>query len=70
MNLSLSSYSNDLEASTEDVDLIVKRYLECGAVGCRLTGGGFGGFTVSLIKKNNYEDWYNKMNKFYTTVNK
>ena len=67
MNLSHFSYSRDFEASTEDVDLIVKQSLECGAIGCRLTGGGFGGFTVSLINKNNYEDWYNKMNKFYSS---
>ena len=67
MNISHSSYSKDFEASTKDVDLIVRKSLECGAIGCRLTGGGFGGFTVSLINKNNYEDWYNKMNKFYSS---
>ena len=51
MNLSHLSYSNDFEASTKDVDLLTKRSLECGALGSRLTGGGFGGFTVSLIQK-------------------
>ena len=46
MNKSHKSYSQDFEASTKDVDIIVDRSLKSGASGCRLTGGGFGGFTV------------------------
>ena len=65
MNESHHSYSKDFEASTNDVDLITDKSLECGALGSRLTGGGFGGFTVSLINKNNYNDWYKKMLKYY-----
>ena len=66
MNLSHYSYSNDFEASTEDVDLITKRSVESGAAGSRLTGGGFGGFTVSLIEKTNYGLWYKNMRKHYS----
>ena len=66
MNLSHLSYSQDFEASTKDVDLLVKRSIESGALGCRLTGGGFGGFTVSLIEKKHYDKWYNQMLKFYS----
>ena len=66
MNLSHISYSQDFEASTKDVDLLVKRSIESGALGCRLTGGGFGGFTVSLIEKKHYDKWYNQMLKFYS----
>jgi len=66
MNLSHISYSSDFDASTKDVDLLTKRSLECGAVGSRLTGGGFGGFTVSLIEKKDYEQWYKKMTKYYS----
>ena len=67
MNSSHISYSNDFEASTKDVDLLTKRSLECGAKGSRLTGGGFGGFTVSLIQKKDYESWYIKMQKYYSS---
>ena len=66
MNLSHLSYSQDFEASTKDVDLLTKRSIESGALGCRLTGGGFGGFTVSLIEKKYYDHWYNNMLVFYT----
>ena len=66
MNLSHASYSKDFEASTKDVDLLTKRSIESGALGCRLTGGGFGGFTVSLIAKKDYEQWYNNMSKYYS----
>ena len=66
MNESHTSYSKDFEASTEDVNIITQKSLDSGAVGSRLTGGGFGGFTVSLINKNNYEKWYGKMKKFYS----
>jgi galactokinase len=30
-----------------------------------LTGGGFGGFTVSLIERNNFSNWYSKILSFY-----
>ena len=59
------SYSKDFEASTIDVDEIVDRSIQCGALGARLTGGGFGGFTVSLIEKEKFSDWYKKINKYY-----
>ena len=65
MNKSHESYSQDFEASTNEVDIIVERSVKSGASGCRLTGGGFGGFTVSLIEKNKYDDWYKKMLNYY-----
>ena len=66
MNVSHLSYSQYFEASTKDVDLLTKRSIESGALGCRLTCGGFGGFTVSLIAKKDYEQWYNNMSKYYS----
>ena len=65
MNESHKSYSIDFEASTTDVDLITKRSVEFGALGSRLTGGGFGGFSVSLIDKKNYDIWFEKMQNYY-----
>ena len=69
MNESHRSYAKDFEASTEDVDLIVERSNTSGAEGARLTGGGFGGFTVSLIHKSNYCEWKTNMNKYYDNKN-
>ncbi len=66
MNESHSSYSKDFEASTEDVDIITQRSIKAGALGARLTGGGFGGFTVSLMEKNQYESWYDTMTRYYS----
>ena len=65
MNESHSSYSKDFEASTEDIDIITQRSIKAGALGSRLTGGGFGGFTVSLMAKNYYDEWYNSMKNYY-----
>ena len=65
MNLSHLSYSQYFEASTPDVDLLAKRSIKSGALGCRLTGGGFGGFTVSLIEKKYYDNWHNNMRVYY-----
>ena len=69
MNESHQSYAKDFEASTEDVDSIVERSKISGAEGSRLTGGGFGGFTVSLIHKNNYDEWQKNMHKYYDNKN-
>ena len=65
MNESHKSYSFDFEASNYEVDTMVKRSLNSGAIGSRLTGGGFGGFTVSLVKKSKYDQWKSSMLKFY-----
>ena len=48
-----------------EVNEIVERSIQCGALGARLTGGGFGGFTVSLIKKDKFSNWYKKINQYY-----
>ena len=69
MNESHQSYSKDFEASTDDVDLIVKRSINSGAEGARLTGGGFGGFTVSLIEKSKFDEWKKNIKKFYDEEN-
>ena len=55
----------DFDASNDEVDTMVKRSLNSGAIGSRLTGGGFGGFTVSLVKKSKYDQWKSSMLKFY-----
>lgn len=43
------SYRDDFEASCAEVDVIVDTLLEEGALGARLTGGGFGGAAIALI---------------------
>ena len=69
MNESHYSYSNDFEASTKDVDLIIKNSIKSGANGARLTGGGFGGFTVSLIDENRIDKWLKQISDIYDINN-
>ena len=52
--------------TNKNIDEIYNAGIESGALGSRLTGGGFGGFTVSLMKEKNHEEWYNKMKKYYS----
>ena len=72
-NLSHYQMLGQLEAiyveKTGFVDLIVERSKISGAEGARLTGGGFGGFTVSLIHKNKYDEWQKNMHKYYDNKN-
>ncbi|MEM9667781.1 MAG: galactokinase [Pseudomonadota bacterium] len=57
MRESHRSYSEDFDASTPEIDALVKSAEELGAIGSRLTGGGFGGCFVSLVPGNSAEDW-------------
>ncbi len=43
------SYRDDFEASCPEVDVAVEALLEAGALGARLTGGGFGGAAIALV---------------------
>ena len=57
MSESHRSYSEDFEASTPVIDALVKDALELGAAGARLTGGGFGGCIVALLKADEVARW-------------
>ncbi len=57
MNESHRSYSLDFEASTPEIDRLVGAARTLGAQGARLTGGGFGGCIVALLKKGEADAW-------------
>lgn len=47
---------DDFEVSCEELDQLVQLALEVdGVYGTRMTGGGFGGCTVTLVKKSSVE---------------
>ncbi|MCP4307490.1 MAG: galactokinase [bacterium] len=45
-----ASYRDDFEASCVEVDVAVETVLAAGALGARLTGGGFGGAAIALVR--------------------
>lgn len=52
MNESHISQRDDYEVSCKEIDLLVKLAWEVpGVIGSRITGGGFGGCTVSIVKR-------------------
>lgn len=57
MNESHMSYSRDFAASTPAIDGLVADAVRLGAFGARLTGGGFGGCTVSLVPEGRTKAW-------------
>ncbi len=77
MNEAHVSMRDDYEASCKEVDFLVECAWEIpGVLGCRITGGGFGGCTVAIVKdetvddyqsviKKNYQNKYNKTPEFY-----
>jgi galactokinase len=41
---------DDFEISVPELDLAVETAVEAGAIGARMTGGGFGGAAIALVK--------------------
>lgn len=46
---SQSSMREDFEITTEHIDLIAETAVRAGALGARMTGGGFGGCVITLV---------------------
>lgn len=66
MNKSHLSLRDDFEVSCEEIDLLVKTAWEVpGVIGSRITGGGFGGCTVSLVKRRNLNLFKDKLTAVY-----
>lgn len=66
MNDSHSSMRFDYEVSCDEIDVLVSIAQSfSGVYGSRLTGGGFGGCTVSLVKKEKAEELMAEMKKEY-----
>ncbi len=42
---------DDFEISVPELDLAVETALENGAIGARMTGGGFGGSAIALVAR-------------------
>lgn len=54
MNKSHASLRDDMETSCPEIDELVNITLQVdGVLGTRITGGGFGGCTVSLVRQKN-----------------
>lgn len=55
MYASHSSMRDDFEISIEELDLVVETAKRFGAVGARMTGGGFGGAAIALMESSMVE---------------
>lgn len=60
------SLRNDFEVSCAELDILVNATKTCdGVLGSRMTGGGFGGCTVTLVEKRKIESTIMQMNAEY-----
>lgn len=66
MNLSHLSLRDDYEVSCEESDLLCETAWSLPYVlGSRMTGGGFGGCTVSLVKRDKMKEFEEELQKVY-----
>ena len=66
MNESHKSLRDDYEVSCEEIDVLVDAAWSVpGVIGSRITGGGFGGCTVSIVKDEAIEDFKTIVGKAY-----
>ena len=66
MYASHQSLKDWYEVSGKELDTIVefcKAYDDC--IGARMTGAGFGGCAIALVKKNKFEDFSSKITAYY-----
>ena len=66
LNESHHSLKNDFEVSGFELDTLVEKAQELSyVVGSRMTGAGFGGCTVSLVKSDHVFDFENEVTNYY-----
>lgn len=66
MNASHVSLRDDYEVSCDEIDVLVEEAWKVdGVIGSRITGGGFGGCTVSIVKDEAVESFQEKVGAAY-----
>ncbi len=61
-----ASLRDDYEVSCKETDLLVELAMKIpGCLGARITGGGFGGCTVNLVKEEDVEAFINRLHTEY-----
>ena len=66
MNESHISLRDDYETSCPEVDILVEKAWEIpGVMGSRITGGGFGGCTVSIVEDDAIDTFKEKLTRVY-----
>lgn len=66
MNESHRSLRDDYEVSCKEIDILVDLAWETeGVIGSRITGGGFGGCTVSIVKNDAVDHFVDEIGKIY-----
>ena len=66
INESHVSLRDDYEVSCRELDILAEEAWKLpGVLGSRMTGGGFGGCTVSIVKKDAVEDFQNVLGRVY-----
>ena len=66
MNASHVSLRDDYEVSCEEIDILVEEAWKIpGVIGSRITGGGFGGCTVSIVKDEAIDTFKEQLGKSY-----
>lgn len=67
MNASHVSLRDDYEVSCEEIDILAEEAWKIeGVIGSRITGGGFGGCTVSIVKDESIDLFRETVTKKYT----
>jgi galactokinase len=66
MFASHASLKNDYEVTCPELDLLVESAIQFeGCLGSRMTGGGFGGCTISLVEKGRESEFIETLSKAY-----
>ena len=66
MNESHRSLRDDYEVSCKEIDILVDLAWETeGVIGSRITGGGFGGCTVSIVKNDAVDGFIKNIGEQY-----
>lgn len=61
MDESHASLRDDSQTSVKEVDLLVESLRNAGALGARITGGGFGGCVVALMPERDSDRWWHEV---------